>query len=353
MTKENIVALGKAICTRGNKPVSAMYEFEGNMCEYSSLNATFSDELKKLGGDYNSFRRNKLDIYEIIQTTVDEVLPIRILDAYAEWAEIKQVPQGQKARFAMKTGTQRAKKFITRVGLAGVYEVFKLDKEFFEVETTAYGGAAQIGIEEMLDGTLDFAELTEIIMQGLDDAVMKEIANAMAKLENVLPSINVETYSGFDEKAMDRLIATSRAYGTPVIYTTLQFASQMMGSNTWWASEKAKDEYIAQGYVGRYKGVQVVLLPQSFDPWDTDSDINKTFTFDPQYAYVIPAGSNGEKPVSIVIEGNTLVADRDNYDWSKDIHVYKKFGVALRTSNDICIYKNTSISKTNTKVHTI
>ena len=64
------------------------------------------------------------------------------------FAEIKTYAQGDKPTFILKLSKNRAKQFITRVGLAGIYEVFKLDKKSMEITCEAYGGAAQIGLEE-------------------------------------------------------------------------------------------------------------------------------------------------------------------------------------------------------------
>ena len=78
--------------------------------------------------------------------------PKKVADAYAQFAETKVFAQGDKPSFRRKVNSRmRAKQFITRVGLAGRYEVFKLGGwETFEVPTSAIGGAAQIGLEEFL-----------------------------------------------------------------------------------------------------------------------------------------------------------------------------------------------------------
>ena len=93
---------------------------------------------------------------------MDDVLPKKIEESYGMFAEVKTFNQGDKPLFRRKVNAKmRAKQFITRVGLAGIYEVFKLGGgESFEVPTSAVGGAAQIGLEEFLDGRVDFAEVT-------------------------------------------------------------------------------------------------------------------------------------------------------------------------------------------------
>jgi hypothetical protein len=56
---------------------------------------------------------------------------------------------------------------------------------------------------------------------------------------------------------------------------------------------------------------------------------------------VFPAGK--EKVVKLVFEGETQMWDRQNRDQSMEINVYKKFGVAINSTNNWGIYRNASI----------
>ncbi len=51
------------------------------------------------------------------------------------------------------------------------------------------------------------------------------------------------------------------------------------------------------------------------------------------------------KPVKVAFEGDTLVDERANRDWSREIQVYKKVGVICMMNNAMCVYKDTSLSK--------
>lgn len=197
-----------------------------------------------------------------MQEVIDDVLPKRVIEAYGDWAEIKQYGQGKTVQFVKRAGKKRAKQFITKVGLAGIYEVFKLDKEFYEVETTAYGGAAQIGLEEFLDGLIDFADLLDILLEGLDECVYREIAKAMKSVESQLPGANKANGAGFVPAEFDKLLTVSRAYGEPVIYATLELATKIV-PETNWISDADKVAMRTQGYVGIYKGCKVIVMPQS------------------------------------------------------------------------------------------
>lgn len=334
LQKNDLLALMKAVAK--SEP-SKTYSFQKVSMTYEEMNNTLRDELNALAGTYSLYRENKNLIFSLLEETMNEVLPVRVLERYGQFAESKTFKQGDRPVFTRKMGTMRAKQFVTRVGLAGVYEVFKLGQESFEVQTSAIGGAAQIGFEEFLDGRADFAELTNIIMEGMDELIYREIAAALMGSISQLPQANTVQTNGFNEVGMDHLIQTASAYGKPTIYCTYEFAVKMIPA-TGWVSDNMRDEMWSQGYLGNYKGCQVIVLPQSFE-----DETNSRKVIDPGYAWVIPAGADS-RPVKIAFEGATYVRERENEDWSRDIQVYRKVGVGVMLTNNICSYVDTTLA---------
>ena len=341
LDKNNLLALMKTVAKADvNAPTS--YRFNVENFSYEALNETLRRELNEYAGDYASYRENKNMIFSLIEETLDEILPKKVTKQYEAFAEVKTFAQGDKPIFRRKlTSNKRAKQFITRVGLAGRYEVFKLGKneESFEVQTSAIGGAAQIGFEEFLDGRVDFAEVTRIIMEGMDDLIYEEIGAALKSSINQLPPVNRVAADGFDEEAFDMLLTIASAYGEPTIYCTYEFAVKLVPTEAWRYTEAMKTELWNTGRLATYKGRKVIILDQGFvDETNTEKVI------DPGYCWIIPTGAN-TKPVKIAFEGNTLVAERENnWDWSREIQVYKKVGVVCMMTNDICVYKDTSLA---------
>jgi hypothetical protein len=335
LERNQILSLLKAV-VKSTPNTSTTFSFNGETKSYSyeALNETLRQEMNELAGTYSLYRDNKNMLFSLMEETYDEVLPKKVIDAYGAFAEVKTVGQGDKPIFTQKTGKQRAKKFVTSVGLAGIYEVFKLGSKAIEVSMEAVGGAAQIGLEEFLDGRVDFAELTTIIMEGLDDAVYARIASALtAAMDNMLEVNKVED-AGFIEKDFDGLIAISSAYGIPTIYCTYEFAAEMVPADKWISDEMRNNRW-ANGYFTSYKGHRVIILPQSFvDETNTEKVIN------PAYAWIIPGD---EKPVKIAFEGQTIVDEFTNYDRSREIQVYKKLGVSAIVSNGVTVYHNTAL----------
>ena len=203
---------------------------------------------------------------------------------------------GDTVVFHHKIGKQRAKQFVTRVALAGRYEVFELAEEKFTIQTSAYGGAARIGLEEFLDGRVQWSDYLEIVNEGMSEAVYKEIAKALIAAIEKFPATNKVASAGFNEAQFDRLIQTVPIYGSPVIYCTLEGAMTLLPNNNW-ISESMKDEHWQNGYFTKYKGTPVVVLPQSFE-----DETNKMKVIDParwtlinyfgayDFEYVTPRG---------------------------------------------------------------
>lgn len=340
LDRQNLLALMKQVA-KADPSTPTSYSFGGNTLSYEAMNTTLRNELNELAGTYADYRENRNLIFSLIEQTLDEVLPKKVTQQYDQFAEVKTFAQGDSCIFRRPLQTrQRAKQFITRVGLAGMYEVFKLgpaESECFEVRTSAIGGAAQIGFEEFLDGRVDFSELTKIVMDGMDELIYKEVAAALKASINQLPPANRVAAPGFDEAAMDRLIMIASAYGTPTIYCTYEFAVRMIPSEAWRYTEAMKTELWNTGRLASYKGTKVIILDQGFD-----DETNTRKVIDPGYCWVIPTGADG-KPVKIAFEGNTIVDEFNNYDRSREIQVYKKVGVSCILANNICCYVDTSL----------
>ena len=313
-----------------------------------NVNDALRDELNAMCSSINEFRRNQYDIFEIIIETADEIVPKKVIDYLGVFAEVKIVGNGQKAMFKRKLGKNRAKKFLTQVGLSGVYETFRLDTETFTVEAHAVGGAGTIDFDRMLDGSENMADIMDIITEGLTDSVFYEVQKALVAAYGAagVPAANQKEGNNFVAKDMQDLVNVVRSYGTSaVIFACPEFVAAMgpdqIGDKDYKAVYSPKDiEDIANtGYIKMFRGTPIVQMPQSFV-----DETNTAVTLDPQYAFVLPTG--GEKVVKVVLEGPTQMWMRDNRDQSMEINAYKKMGAAILTYHNWGIYNNKSLATT-------
>ena len=339
LSRKDLITLAKTVA--GASPLSkTAYSFGEKTFSYDDLQETLRTELREIAGTYALFRENKNIVFKLMEETIDDYLPKKVLESYGQFAETKTFGQGDRPIFTQRitmAAKRRAKQFVTKVGLAGIYEVFKLDGKSYEVPTSAFGGAAQIGFEEFLDGRVDFADVLEIVMEGLDECVYLEIERALKGAVTSLQPANKTSQTTFVETEMDRLLSVADSYGQSTIYCTYEFAATMVPSEGW-ISDEMKNQKWNNGYFANYKGHRVIVLPQSFE-----DETNSVKVIDPSYAWIIPTGA--EKPVKIAFEGETIVRDIDNADMSKEIQIYKKMGVSALITNNICVYRNTSLTR--------
>lgn len=311
------------------------------------VESTLREELNALASDYNSYRRNKYDIFEIMQEAADEYLPNRVAQAMGAFADVRQYNDGDKVEFKVRKGKLRGKKFVTKVSPSGVYEAFRLDNDIVTVPTQAIGGATTIDFNRYLCGDEDLAENMAVLYEGIEDGIYKMVQDALiatvagksGKSSNYVIS---NTWNAAD---MVGLINTVKAYGTgAVIYATREFISAM-GADVIVAGTAGMpgvaqadiDAIHDTGLIKVFRGCPVIELPQSFDDDDNSSKV-----INPQYAYIFPTG--GEKVVKVALEGQTQIDEFKNRDRSWELEGYKKAGVAIIHTNSWAIYRNTSLS---------
>lgn len=296
----------------------------------ADVNDALRAELKELCGTYDLFRRNKLDLFEIMQETMDAVVPKAVEDVIASFAEVKNYAHGQKPTFKIKKGKIRARKFATRATASGVYETFRLDTDTVDVNTFVIGDAAYIDFERFLAGDEDWADYMEALMDGMLHRIYKEIYGELMNGAALLGAMNKkETVGSFSTDDLNKLIKIVKAYGDPVIVATSDYINDMGDAvvESAGATDADKEDIRNYGRILKYKGAPVVELPVSYE-----DETNTTEVFGGKFAFVLP--SSGYKILMVAFEGNTIVDDWTNKDRSMEIQAYKKMGTTIVTGNN-------------------
>lgn len=317
-------------------------EFSAEDYDYSTA---LRDELKKMAGTMSQFQRNKYDIFDLISSEMEEMLPQSIASVLGMFCEILQVPQGSRMEFRVRLGKQRGKQFVTRATEAGVYEQFRLDHDRFDVYPVAIGGAVGVDFERYLDGLEDMAELFAILQEGVVDRIFEMVQSCLLESWKMSgrPARNKIAVNGFDVAAMRDLCNTVAPYGAPVIYCSPEFASEMINAIVYDTKIKIPEQDVMdireRGYIGKFFGTPVIVLPQSF----VDEN-NEKLVMNPSFAYVIPAGK--EKLIKVGFEGAPHVCDWTNRDHSMEIQMYQKVGVGMiNRPNYWGIYYNAALDE--------
>ena len=313
--------------------------------------AALHDELVKLlcdeKGNFNryKFEKNKYDLFALLTENLDEILPQSLSNALDMFTEVIRFPQGSRPEFVVKRGRQRGKQFVTRATPSGNYETFRLDHDRFDLYIQAIGGAGRVDFERYLDGLESITDVYEILTEGMLDRIFEMVQEALMSVWNLVPPTNKYAALAFDPTAMVKLCTVVAAYGTPTIYCTPQFAAGMTNAIVYNATTKISDQDMIdvreRGYIGKFHGVNVVVLPQSF----TD-ETNSKFVMNPAFAYVIPSGR--EKLIKLGFEGNSYFREWDDHEGDNSItlQAYTKVGVAIvGTPNYWGLYYNSALDE--------
>ena len=315
----------------------------------ASVDAAFADEMKKLTSSINEFMRNKYDIFAIIIENADEIVPAKIMDAMNQFAEVITLKQGETKLFKRGgLGRNRAKKFLTQVGLSGVYESFRLDTETFTINMKAIGGAVSIDFERMMDGAETLAEFMDVLTEAQVDGIYGEVQKALMAAEKNMSTTN-KVVGSYTAENLQKLVNTVKVYGGgATIFASPEFVAAMgpdaivpaLASAHAIYNPKDIEDIATYGRVKMFRGCPIVELPQSFL-----DEKNEQVMIHPQYAYILPTGK--EKVVKVLMEGQTQIWDYVNADQSIEVNTYRKIGVGVLTFHNWAIYQNEDIEDAN------
>ena len=321
-------------------------EFSAENYDYE---AALRDELAKLmtkdGKHFNRhvFNRNKEDVFELLEENLEEMLPQNIKAALDMFVEVKNYAQGQRPEFRVVRGKQRGKQFVTRATESGNYETFRLDRDRFDLYIQAIGGAGYVDFERYLDGLESMTDIYEVIQEGIVDRLFEMVQECLLASWNAAgrPARNKVAANGFNPASMKKLCNTVAPYGSPIIYCTPEFAADMVNAivyssaNPAWTGGKISDQDMIdireRGYIGKFQGVPVVVMPQSFVD---------------EKNYVLPAGK--EKIIKMAFEGSPYFREWDDHEGDNQFTLqgYVKVGVGLFTTpNYWGIYYNSALDE--------
>ena len=315
----------------------------------SSVDAAFADEMKALTGSVNNFMRNRYDIYDIIIENADEIVPVKIMEAMNQFAEVINLKNGETKIFKRGgLGRNRAKKFLTQAGLSGVYESFRLDTETFTIGMKAIGGAVSIDFQRMIDGAETLAEFMSVLTEAQVDGIYGEVQKALMAAVEKMPTPN-KVVGDYSADALLKLVNVVKTYGGgATIFASPEFIAAMgpdaivpavQGAQAIY-SPKDLEDIANYGAIKMFRGTPIVELRQSFV-----DEKNEQVMIHPQFAYILPSGK--EKVVKVLMEGQTQIWDQVNRDQSIEVNTYRMIGVGILAFNNWGVYQNNQIDATN------
>ena len=259
--------------------------------------------------------------FALIEEAVDEILPKKLENVLGQFAEVRTFPRDAEVIFNIeKIGKNRAKLTIAKGARGGIYRAARLDNKFFSLPVEVKTVAVYVTLEEIILGTASLAELYNNVLEGFEEAVYKEVFDALVSGSAVsgYPKIvdgatsgsgnhnydanrNILTTKATLGEAIDMVMPYVKQYGVPTIFGSYSVLANLYNplANTTYAGgypnlEDSQDmrQY---GFVQVYKGVKVVELPNYL----VDENNDKWF-YDNEYVFILPSGA---QPVKVALKG--------------------------------------------------
>lgn len=280
-----------------------------------------------------AIRRHKVDIFEIIEETVENLLVSGWGENpfFNEFVEIKSMADGDTNEFYVADDV-----ILTVAELSGNHHDLVRQRlaegHTFSVKTSWYGIKIYAEYELFMMGRVDWAGFVQKIYEAFDKYINDMVYQAvMAAGDKVLPTNQFAKTGALGSATKDEFITlvedVQAANGCEVVVmgtkSALAKLSAMEDIN--WVSNGMKEERHTTGRLGMFEGIRLVEIPQRFATNDTTVKL-----VDNTKLLVMPVADNkfikiyneGDAQIKEISDGNT------NMDKTIEYEYQLKMGIA-------------------------
>lgn len=275
--------------------------------------------------DYKSFRKHQMEIFEIVEESLDKLIP-QILDSqFDRFVESKDVNWGDEKEFTLPNIGKLFKVAIVSNGNGNLRRQRIDEGGRLSVPTKMRGVNIHAPFYSFLSGRIDWVKMVDMIADSYTANLRKEIFECFdAGFSQLGKTYGIN--GSFDyEKLVELASHIDAEYGMGVtVFGTKSALAKVTSASGKQLSDRAKDELLKGGYLGNLDGMDFVELKQYHIP-NTDK-----FALDNKTLIVVPTGQ--EKIIKLIWEGETLVSEIQagvNTDGSKEYLVEKSYGMAV------------------------
>lgn len=321
-----------AICNLARDLRSGVKSFSIEDKTYSSAEAT--DILRQAlidanGGsdkfDRKAFRRNKVEIFELIEELVPNIIQEGLTgdEFWMNYVDERNLALGDENVFEIPANTT----FIVSEMADGIATPRRQrigERTKLPVTTTLHGVRIYEEFTRFMAGRIDWNDLCARVAKSFQQEIWNDIFTAFNGITASTIGLN-STYvkSGtYDESALITLIAhVEAANDQPAVIVGTRAALAKVTAAV--LSDEAKSNMFNEGFYGKLRGTPMIALKQKHIV-GTD-----TFILDDSKIYVV---AGGEKFVKYVTEGDAYIEDKPsttNADMSIEYLMTTRYGIGI------------------------
>jgi len=283
----------------------------------------YSKESGKI--DYRTFRRNKIEVFELIEEILDIKIDDRIRNNFENLVEYRNLAHGDSPIFHVPD------KKLFRVAMVsdgnGNLRRDRL-RDGQDIIPKTYPYAIEIGEEllRFLSGRIDWMGMIDLIAESferdLSDRIYKALYNSYGKL-NVTYH---ETFTSIptEDDLLLKAMHVQADTGLPVGVYGTKLALRKLAPNADAISDNMRDQRNTLGYYGQIAGLTLYEIPQ-YHKFGTDE-----FAIDNNFVLLLP--ETPDKLIKVINEGDSIIVDGSNSknsDFMLEYTVINKFGIEV------------------------
>jgi hypothetical protein len=302
---------------------------------FSAENEKYVDEAARaafveiLGTDklnHRAWRKHKVEIFEIIEETLDQTLPDAWDNSpfYNELVEVKNFALGQKNEFVVEDNS-----VLVVSKFSGNH--WNIDRQklpagkSFDVDTEWFGIRVYDELEKFLKGVQTVEKMFAAMQTGIQKDIDARVYSAFNGAGTYLPSAFQESGSFVKDTMLELVAKVQTASQKTVRIAGTKQALAKLDSvlSAEWISEEMKNEKHTTGRIKVWEGINTVEIPQTFTRGTYDFKVNDNIL------YVLPENF---KPIKLYFEGDTRsreLGEHDTEDMTIDYQIQTKLGVGV------------------------
>ena len=276
--------------------------------------------------DRKTFRKNKVEIFEILEEIINETLHEGLENQFDGFAEYRNLAWGDENLF--KTPANN----IFRVALVSdgngnIRRQRLRDGQEFSVSLDTYAIKVGEDFHRFLAGRVDWAEFMAGIAESFKRDLTQRIADAVFNSFGEYGAEYHKTFSAVpteDELVTMAMHIEARTGEKVAVYGTKLALRKLAPSQI---SENLKDARNSVGYYGEIAGIELREIAQSHN-YGSD-----TFAIDNNFILMLP--QNADKMVKVINEGDAIIQDQQGgvtSDMMQEYFIANKFGISVITS---------------------
>ena len=285
-----------------------------------------------------AFRRNKADVYTLIEVAVEELMVSGWGDNpfFRQMVEERNIALGDRNVFYVPDNS-----ILTCSRVAGDHHDLIRQKlgmgQEFNVNVNTYAIKIYDEFVRFQAGRIDWAQLIAKIYESADQKVNDMLYDAFMGLDKVVPTELKYTGSLTADKILEMADRVQAGTGHEVMLvgTRGALSKAMNLVNAGWVSAEMKDQRNTTGMIANFEGIETMVIPPVYKKNKRESAYaNDTI-------YVLPKVDN--KPIKLVWEGDTMFTESTTSDANVDMTVEAEYqfrmGIATVVGYDFAVIK--------------